>query len=129
MPPATAPDCLELVIEKEELAQTYRRALSAMAPVEQQVLLRRMCRGQPFTAIACALGVSLRDARLAFTRAHLQLHTGQREPACENGHQSDPTLPRDERRAPTRIRTGPAPAGATWHGPHSQPGAQPSPAA
>lgn len=91
MPEPTAPDCLSIVIEREERQAALRAALLAMSPLEQQVLLRRVCGDQPLAAIALALHVPADEARSAFDAACLRLGGGSPGATCDGRRISEQT--------------------------------------
>jgi hypothetical protein len=79
VPEQTAPDCLTLVIEREERQAALREALQSMSALEQQVLLRRVCADHPFAAIARGLGLGQRDVRTLFDSAYSHLEAVEHE--------------------------------------------------
>jgi hypothetical protein len=95
MPAPTTPDCLQLVIEREERRAVVRGALRAMSSLEQQVLLRRVCGGQPFPQLSRDLGIDPLAARTCFANACLRLEGGQRSAICDGEHSSRPPAHRN----------------------------------
>jgi DNA-binding CsgD family transcriptional regulator len=109
----TTPDCLSLVIEREERIARMRAALEAMSPLEQQVLLRRVCAGQPFATVARDLDITVRTVRRLFAGACLALAGGHpaqtRDGAPPNTPPAITTCPREP--SPPTLRAAREPAG------------------
>jgi DNA-directed RNA polymerase specialized sigma24 family protein len=68
-PAAVIPDPLDVLIAEEDHIERLKAALSAMTPIEQQVLLRRVCAGHPFSRIATALSITRGEVQQAYERA------------------------------------------------------------
>jgi hypothetical protein len=99
----STPDCLTLVIEREERVAMFRRALTRMSPLEQQVLLRRVCGGQPFATVAHGVGLPLSGVRDLFASAVLRLAGGHGESGCD-GRSPKPTDPENASTEPPDSR-------------------------